>query len=854
MPLKGSDQIYYHGNGKGKDGPGGGKKVNEYDNLESGELAWILGRRFGLNALASDGDGTTFMANFNSSAHGLGMGYGPDRMQRLAAQPWIENYFASMFATKTVDLHRLLVSTSASQDAVAEIRHYREALAGATVLNGVDVPQLYNYLFGDAATADGWRPSHWRNSDGAADGTNLDTFQGSLDRRQGQPASFLKAGQQEPAGSAQISADELRTLRGDVALDVDLADPFGTGGNRFVMGPDLGLLTPDGAALVHRLNGYATGLFVLEEGPFLRGKMVEDGPTRMVDPKLRGPDGAGASIFGYCTQPRNLGDSLAFDALYAELRGMSMFDWTPDGMVLSKLESPSGDPLSSAELDARQAQLFNVAIQGPALAKTWTGDPEMATMPMDKVFVVVVADVVSRVGPDPGAAGAYADKATARDAATAGLARSGLTNSAWAGLEAFYNSGGKAGLPMNYNAAYPAWGDDRGRIAAPGGTRLFKATMEQAEAAFPAPTAGTDEVSDEVANYAQKVKDYQEAFKDFVGATTQDERNAARAAMDLADADMNQYYDALDAIPWPRAGQPGSFESMELDARNARQPAQAAVDTAQRDVVDKVAEIQRLTREHSTAAAAGSAGAAAKLAEKQTAEGELPPLRLILDAAVAVRDATLKAYDDLVKEGSRRRMIPGRFDGVADKVRRGVRPVTHSTMTNFRLRRVTSSYLAQNSRSAGTSAEGDGRPSSARCGLRMGKRLALATDDGEIYAAEYIIGGWCVGTVLDNAASRSTVGHQVRITPASMQININVNVEWWSGDKLYRHYMDVDGTVLARNELGSIAADLLTSATGDARVLSKRRRHTGQDVKAANKREKGEAARRLGAVKWPNVP
>jgi hypothetical protein len=32
-----------------------------------------------------------------------------------------------------------------------------------------------------------------------------------------------------------------------------------------------------------------------------------------------------------------------------------------------------------------------------------------------------------------------------------------------------------------------------------------------------------------------------------------------------------------------------------------------------------------------------------------------------------------------------------------------------------------------------------------------------------------------------------------------MAININVNIEWWSGDKLYKNYMDVDGQVLRRD-------------------------------------------------------
>ena len=54
----------------------------------------------------------------------------------------------------------------------------------------------------------------------------------------------------------------------------------------------------------------------------------------------------------------------------------------------------------------------------------------------------------------------------------------------------------------------------------------------------------------------------------------------------------------------------------------------------------------------------------------------------------------------------------------------------------------------------------------------------------------YIVGAWCIGTVLDSAASRSSVGTLVRTAPASMALNINVNICWWSSDKLYKHYMD----------------------------------------------------------------
>ncbi len=82
-------------------------------------------------------------------------------------------------------------------------------------------------------------------------------------------------------------------------------------------------------------------------------------------------------------------DSLA--KLNTNLQSGGLLQWRPDGMVLSKLESPAGDTISSQQLDARQAQLFNIAVQGPALAKSWTGDSALASMPMDRVFMALVA-------------------------------------------------------------------------------------------------------------------------------------------------------------------------------------------------------------------------------------------------------------------------------------------------------------------------------------------------------------------------------------------------------------------------------------------------------------------------------
>lgn len=306
----------------------------------------------------------------------------------------------------------------------------------------------------------------------------------------------------------------------------------------------------------------ASGIFTMSKGPFLRGKMRTDIPVDIVDPK---------SADTTYTVERNLGDKMAFDALFQTMEKEGLFDWKPDGMVLSKLESPSGEPLSSMELDARQAQLFNLAIQGPAIAKTWTGKSELVCMPLDKVFMLVVARVTSKKG-------------------------------------------------------------------------------------------GTVDAAD---------------MKKEVGFFGKGEKGEVTADWDAL---------ALEAV-------------------------------------------------------------------------------------------------DTVGGGP-----------------------TSSTLSDFRLMRATSSYLAANSHYKPGNA-------ASRC------NLGLFQGDN-LFAGDYIVGGWCIGTVVDNAASRSTIGHQVRIAPMSMALNVNVNIEWWSGDKLHRHYMDVDGRVQQRGTTTEPDLDPVNAPNEDPWVLA----------------------------------
>jgi len=85
-----------------------------------------------------------------------------------------------------------------------------------------------------------------------------------------------------------------------------------------------------------------------------------------------------------------IGDEIAFKWLYSAMLGEGVLDWTPDGVVMSKLSE--GDKLLDDELDSRDGMLFNVAISGPAICSLWSQDAELEVMPLDRVFIVIIAD------------------------------------------------------------------------------------------------------------------------------------------------------------------------------------------------------------------------------------------------------------------------------------------------------------------------------------------------------------------------------------------------------------------------------------------------------------------------------
>lgn len=535
-----------------------GKPALEYDGLRTGELAWILGRRFKTVADGSPGTEILDLDDAQRYAHQAyaGLGNGVDRMQRLASTDWVESLVQTKIGDTTIDLHAIKLSSAYSKTVNSNLNMHANHLSASTAIHANDV-----------------------------------------------------------ARSMRIAA---------------------------------------GTAGAENEPEQKQGIFVLELGPFLRGTQV--GTTNQTIRKGLGTEH---------DVERNRGDTLAYSAVEAEIRRRNLMDWTPDGVVLSKLDSPTDEPMKSTEMDARSAQLFNVAIQGPAISTSWTSDVrdhKLECQPMDRVFICLVAEL------------------------------SWSTHSAM-----------KEAVEAAQEKAY----------------EVAKAMQLVEET-----RSGTDSV---------------EALKTAVS-------EAQDAATDLVNASHANRQGTLRERSYARLLEAQTSVGV-VEAR------QKIGELGKADLEQAVKMVDVRQREHDEALDGWSTGEQA-----------------------AVRLKGVEVLQKSIREGS-------------------VHHVAHAKLTKFRLMRSTSAHMINYSHFKPGN-------STSRCGLRLGCPAQLDPDDYTTVVGdgEYIVGAWCIGTVLDSAASRSTVGTLVRTNPTSMALNLNVNIEWWSGDKLYKHYMDDSGLTMMRNQ------------------------------------------------------
>lgn len=125
----------------------------------------------------------------------------------------------------------------------------------------------------------------------------------------------------------------------------------------------------------------------------------------------------------------------------------------------------------------------------------------------------------------------------------------------------------------------------------------------------------------------------------------------------------------------------------------------------------------------------------------------------------------------------------------------------NNLLANFRLRLTTSSEMIHYSGVTVPAAPAGAPkiPAIERMGLKLGNTMG-----------EYIVGGWQIGTVTDAAASRAALPGQfdTKSDPSSYAINVYTSIEWWSGDRMFRTFCDIEKKLRTRYEDPKAAVEL----------------------------------------------
>eukprot|EP00966_Prymnesium_polylepis_P006697 154512-Prymnesium_polylepis.1 len=162
----------------------------------------------------------------------------------------------------------------------------------------------------------------------------------------------------------------------------------------------------------HPDRDFKCGIYPRSLSPFLHGRTLLQGTSETLLP----------SEVGYPRRmPDALGDHVAFAALEHAMTRVGLLDWRPDGVVNSKLQNGPDEVVgtvqstpgtqailmvpflncvrvcvlsqANAEYDAKDGQLFNIHVQGPAIVSNWCGTEHSRSLVAgDKLFVAIVAD------------------------------------------------------------------------------------------------------------------------------------------------------------------------------------------------------------------------------------------------------------------------------------------------------------------------------------------------------------------------------------------------------------------------------------------------------------------------------
>jgi hypothetical protein len=136
---------------------------------------------------------------------------------------------------------------------------------------------------------------------------------------------------------------------------------------------------------------------------------------------------------------------------------------------------------------------------------------------------------------------------------------------------------------------------------------------------------------------------------------------------------------------------------------------------------------------------------------------------------------------------------------------------------NFRLVLSTSSQMVRwSGAAAGASPAQECFPAGKE---RLGLRAGIV--DGSYYA-QYVVGGWSIGHVLDSAATRPYTGmYNPLQNPLTSSLNVFVNCKWWTGNALHEAYGSSRNAVTNQYECCALTAlDRLNNAMSRLRVFN----------------------------------
>lgn len=326
------------------------QEMYEYDGLDSGELAWIMSKQFAVKPAAS-----STVASFPAISTAIDISGFASKLPRMAGAE------ASF-----------VYSNSKAVDNLAK--------DGSIVLPSSGMGgTAYNRMERMAYTS--WVESH-------------------IKLRAGRQVINLLAAQVSAQDKASSVASNTSLFNTELDSELQYYDNLNivTGGNMFAM-PDIAyaLQTEKGKDMEQVKVPMMQGLNVMEKGPFLRSYGVEHTPIEIGVPMKNVNIGNRRSALAIEVD-RHVGSSLAQGALACELKKAGLMNWTPDGICLSKFAT-GPDEFADKTFDARSGQLFNIAIQGATVTKSWSNmSSEMAVLPMDKLFVLMVAELSYEVG------------------------------------------------------------------------------------------------------------------------------------------------------------------------------------------------------------------------------------------------------------------------------------------------------------------------------------------------------------------------------------------------------------------------------------------------------------------------